>query len=136
MKKLRYMNKDELLEVYDIFDLMVPEPDEDGKPPTNEELRDDLQERYEITDEKLKAWEEKKDVELETDTPTIPLEDDEGNVVICMDRDNLSFGYGKYMFSKSARYQVVDADTAKVLLKEFDGFHRATREELKLVFNK
>lgn len=136
MKKLRYMNKDELLDVFKEFDIPLPDADEDGKLPTNDELRDDLQVVYDITDDKIKAWEEKKDAELRKDEPVLPLEDDDGNIIICMDRDNLSFGYGKYTFSKSYRYQVVDAETARVLLNEYDGFHRATREELKLVFDK
>lgn len=136
MKKLRYMKKDELLEVYKQFDIPLPDPDEDGKLPTNDVLLDDLEVIYDITDDKIKAWEEKKDAELNKEEPVLPLEDDDGNIVICMDRDNLSFGYGKYRFTKASRYQVVDAETAKALLNDYEGFHRATREELKLVFNK
>lgn len=131
MKKLKTMTKKELLDIYEKFDITLPEIDK----PTNPELVDDLETIYGLTDEKLEEFEKKKDTELTEEKQgdySQFAENDEGQVVICMDRQNASFGIGSYTFSRERRYVPVDAETAATLLA-LPGFHKVTREELKRV---
>lgn len=134
MKRLSQMNKPELLALYDRFSLMLPETEK----PTNAELRDELETRYGITDEALKAFEEKKDAELNDGGKgdySQFVEAEDGTVVIVMDRNNLSYAVGKYTWTHNRRYVPVDKKTAEEILANHTGFHKATGEEIKRNFN-
>lgn len=133
VKKLRQMTKPELLKLFEEFSLLLPDVDK----PTNPELIDALETKYQITDKYLKAYREKKDTKLdETDQGDYEpfAQSDDGTVVICMDRKNASYAVGRYTFTQAKRFLPVDKDTAEILLKEHTGFHKATREEIKRNF--
>lgn len=138
MKNLNQMNKKELHELYEKFDLMLPDAEE-GEKITNKDLIEDLQVTYGITNEVLKEYERKKDVELEEDAEgdySGYVEDNDGRILIYMDRPNASYGIGKYVFTQANRYMPVDKETAKELLTNHEGFRQVSREEVKRVFRK
>lgn len=127
------MSKGELEAVFDLFD--IPLPDEAY---TKKSLIDDLATIYGITNDTLKAYDNKEDTELNNDGEDeydkFAEDPETGKQVICMDRNNVSYQVGVYYFSRTNRYVAVDADTAKFLLEEETGFHKATREELQRNF--
>lgn len=133
MKKLKQMTKPELMQIYKDFTLTPP----DVEKPTNVELVSYLEDKYQITDKKLKAYYEKEDTKLDDknqgDYESF-VQSDDGTVVICMDRKNASYAIGRYTFTQNKRYLPVDKDTAEIILKEHSGFHKATREEIKRNF--
>ncbi len=132
-KNINQMNKGELEAVFDLFD--IPLPDEAY---TKKSLIDDLATIYNITNETLKAYDKKQDTELNDDDEdeydAFAADPETGKVVICMDRNNISYQVGAYYFSRTHRYVPVDAETAEFLLNEETGFHKATREELQRNF--
>lgn len=133
------MNKAELLGLYEKFDLMLPTEEDNGGKVTNDDMREDLQITYGITDEKLREWEAKKDVELEDDAEgdySNYVEDESGRVLIYMDRQNSSYGIGKYVFTQKQRYLPVDKETAEEILANHEGFRQVSREEVKRIFGK
>lgn len=135
MKKIRYMSKPELEAIYEEFNIPTQNPDT-GKDLSKTELAFDLKNVYGIDDEKLKSYREKKDTELVDgkDEYSEFVEDEKsGTVVVCMDRQNSSFGIGKKIFTKNARYQIVTEAEARTLLN-LGGFHKATREEIARAF--
>jgi hypothetical protein len=133
-KNINQMKLDELEAVFKEFDIPLP----DDEKYTRSSLIDDLATYYNITNETLKALDNKEDTELTVDDKdgyTEFAEDPEtGKQVICMDRNNISYQVGVYYFSKTHRYVAVDAETASFLLNEETGFHKATREEIQRNF--
>lgn len=126
------MKKAELLELFDIFKIPMPEWDD----PTVAEIKEYLEENG-ITNETLDSWNKKKDVELEEDGDADYsdfVEAADGSVVICMDRKNPSYSIGRYVFTQAKRYLPVDKEAADQILKNHTGFHKATKEELKANF--
>lgn len=132
-KNINQMKLGELEGVFKDFD--IPLPDESY---TRKSLIDDLATIYGITNATLKAYDEKKDTELtdgkDEGYDKFAEDPETGKVVICMDRNNISYQVGAYYFSRSHRYVAVDQETAQFLLEEETGFHKATREELQRNF--
>lgn len=131
-KNINQMNKTELEGVFELFD--IPLPDEAY---TKKSLIDDLATIYGITNDTLKAYDNKQDTELDDKNDgydDFAKDPETGKQVICMDRNNVSYQVGVYYFSRTNRYVVVDEETAKFLLEEETGFHKATREEIQRNF--
>lgn len=134
MKKIRYMNKTELTEVFNRFDIPTVDP-ETGDEFSKKEMVYDLVNVYGVNDEKLAEFEEKKDTQLTDGKEEYSefVEDEHGAVVMRMDRNNSSFGIGNKIFTTRARYQLVTAEQAEQLLA-MGGFSKATKEEIERAF--
>lgn len=78
-----------------------------------------------VTEKSLRVL-EKKEL-METELPDINVE---GQAVIYMERQNPSFGFRHYKFSRDKRYVVMEEEDAKELLSTTPGFRRATRDEV------
>lgn len=125
MKALSQRSLPELKQVFEEFNIPLPAD------PTKKELLADLK-QYGIDNKKIKAFEDKKENKLEInesdakDQPAV-----EGDVVVAMTRKNPEFGWRTYKFSRTRPFAPMSKDEAIELIQEYDGFHIATREEIK-----
>jgi hypothetical protein len=78
-----------------------------------------------ITEQSLKVLNKK-----EKEEAFVPEVNIDGQAVVCMERDNPSFGYKSYKFSRDKKYVVMEEDDARELLSTTPGFRRATRDEV------
>lgn len=127
MKSLTQRKKSELFEVFEQFSIPLP-----GDDPTRTELLAALSEAG-ITNARLKAFSEKdelpkvEDDNYESDVLTDPSS---GEVVVCMDRSNAFYQFGKYKFSQKDKFLPMSKQDADALIGSTSGFHKATREEI------
>jgi hypothetical protein len=127
MKKIAQMNKSELIEVFQEWNLELPDPT------TLTELRDGLQQAG-VDDTSLKDWNKKEDVPMpEVGNFEDEVEKHKGeDVVVKMTRENVHYNFGGYIFTQKAPFVVMKPDAANLLLNsDIEGFHRATKEEIK-----
>jgi len=78
-----------------------------------------------VTEESLKIMNKK-----EREESIQPEVNFEGQVVVCMERQNPSFGFKHYKFSQEKKYVVMEETDARQLLSTTSGFRRATRDEV------
>lgn len=127
-KSLSQRNEGELIEVFLQFDIQPPDPTET----TVKELRSILEE-HGITNKVLRDWENKQENKLDIKEydGREPSAQPDGDVVVVMQRNNPIFVWGKYKFSREAKYIPMPKDEAMELIQKYDGFRIATREEIK-----
>ena len=120
------MNKSELLEVFQEWNLEVPQP------ATLVELRDGLQQAG-VDDESIASFGQKTDVPMpEVGDFSDEVEKHKGeDVVVKMTRENVHFNFEGYVFSQKNPFVVMKPVAADALLEAFDGFHKATSQEIK-----
>ena len=127
MKSLTQRNKPELIELHQRFNIDLP-----SDSPTKPELLASLQANG-INNAKLRALDTKKPlpVLVEDDYESTVLSDpNTGEVIVCMDRQNAFFQYGKYKFTQVHKFIPMLRSDAEDLIKRNSGFHLATREEV------
>lgn len=123
---LESKSKPELEKLCQEYEIELPE----GVRPTKKVLVHALEEMG-ITESTLRAL-NKKEKEEEM-SPEVSFE---GQSVIYMDRENPSFGFMHYKFSRDRRYVVMEEADARELLNTIPGFRRATRDEVLRFYNK
>jgi hypothetical protein len=126
MKKIAQMNKSELIEVFQEWNLELPDPT------TLTELRDGLAQAS-IDDESLKDWNKKEDVPMpEIGDFSDEVEKHKGeDVVVKMTRENVHYNFEGYIFTQKNPFVVMKPGAADILVNNVDGFHKATKEEIK-----
>lgn len=131
MKPLSSRTVDEIYEVYEMFD--IPVPGEDDERVTRKELLLGLSAAG-ITNKSLRSFEQKETEEEQSDEEVSETETESGDVVVCMTRRNPYFVWRKYQFGKGRRFMPMTKDEALELIQTFDGFHIASREEIRRSF--
>ncbi len=129
MKPLSQMLKQDLVELYEKFNLELPD-----EPYTKNELLYGLEESN-ITTETLKKFNGKSEDESIGVEPRYAGVD-KGSVVVVMRRKNKSFSYGKHSFSDTKPYVVMTDAEAKELVNSVKGFSIASAEEIKRFYKK
>lgn len=124
-KPLAQRNKDELLELLEGFDIEVPEDCSTNK------LRVALLEEHGITNKRLKIMETQDERPASAGSP----EDDEiqlpsDKCVVVMDRENSSYGFKNYFFSREKKYVLMDKNDADELVTSDFGFRIASVDEV------
>lgn len=127
-KPLSQRNESELIALFLEFDIQPPDPEET----TVKELRSILAE-HGIDNKAIRDWESKQENQLDIKEydGTEPTEQPSGDVVVVMQRNNPVFEWGKYKFTREAKYIPMPKDDAMNLIQKYDGFRIATREEIK-----
>lgn len=131
MKSLSQLDRTELIEFFDEFNLELPE----GDKPTIKSLRAKLA-WYGVDNDTYKQWKDKHDFEpAEEKYEDIAVNTVTGDLVIKMDRKNAIFTWGKYKFTNTHPYVPMKKEDAERLLAKKTGFHKATREEIQRYYN-
>lgn len=117
-KPIQSRNKEELIELYERYIA----PLESDK--TKDELKASLAE-VGITNKDLKLLENKIEVESQEVTP-----DTSSMSVVYMVRDNLSYGFKNYRFTRQDRYVLMTKEDAEELVNSTFGFRIASKEEV------
>lgn len=130
-KPLSKMNLDDLKEVFEFFGIDLP-----SESPTRNELLTELK-RLDITNKKIQEYygkqENKLDVDEYKDSDSQVAND--GDVVVAMTRKNAVFVWKDYHFGGKYRFLPMPKSDALELIQAYDGFHIATREEIKRYYS-
>ncbi|QLF83306.1 hypothetical protein SEA_NICEHOUSE_62 [Rhodococcus phage NiceHouse] len=124
VKSLSQRNVDEIKQVFTEFGIDIPDE------ATKKELLVELG-RLGIDNKKLKEFESKKENKLDVkeyadqENPEV-----EGDVVVCMKRNNTVFSWGTYRFTSTHKFVPMPKDEALKLIQAYPGFHIATRKEI------
>lgn len=118
-KPLTSRNKEELIALHGELNLQLP----DDPKPTNADLITNLKNKG-VTNQKLKALNKKRESE------NSPKSLVNSQVVVAMDRSNASFTFGKHTFSRLRKYVPMPETEANELISRYDGFRKASREEV------
>ncbi len=126
MKTLQARKKDELIELTLELGLDLPE----GPKITKQELLLNLQQKG-VTNQKLRSLETKQVAESKDSNIVSPT----GMAVVCMDRNNASFVFGKFKFTRERKYQLMPNEIADELISTNSGFRKASGEEVRHYYN-
>lgn len=129
MKPLSARKNDELIDLHTKLGLELPEPDSKGKV-TKKQLLLSLEQQG-VDNRKVKVL-ESKEVSEQTTSNTVSTS---GMAVVCMDRPNASFAYGKYKFTQIKKYVLMPEAHADELISENTGFRKASGEEVRRYYN-
>lgn len=132
-KPLSQRRVEEVRQVFEDHDIPLPQTDDKDGIPNKKELLAELA-RHGITNKTLKQFEDKPENKLDieeskdaSDKATVPT----GDVVVCMTRRNPLYIWREYRFTSAKRFIPMSKEHADELIKSDDGFHIATREEIK-----
>ena len=124
MRPFKTQNKAELESVYEELELDLPE----GRY-TRQDLIMTLED-LDITPETISSFNKKEEKESVDNTEY------DGMAVVCMDRNNVEFRYGKFRFTKNNRYILMSKELADELISTTSGFHKASVQEVKAYYRK
>lgn len=123
MKPLNSRKSEELVELFERFNLTLPEPDVKGKV-TRPRLIAALKEAG-IDNKRLIEFEKKEQEESVKASNTF-----NGMAVVCMDRQNASFQFRRYKFTQDKKYVLMPETDASELISTVAGFRLASVQEV------
>lgn len=119
-KPLSQRKKDELLKLFEDFSIDLP----DVENPTNKFLVNVL-EQAGVTNKALRTLNVKSEQEEQAASMTF-----DGMSVVCMDRDNASFQFKKFLFTRDRKYILMPEEDAQEIVNTIPGFRKAGVEEV------